>query len=233
MGVDVGGPVKAFDVALLDGDRVVDVRARQTVADVIGWVRHARPAVVAIDGPRSCAPAGATHRPDEKRLRDEVCGIRWTPEREKLEGNRYYEWIVEGLELYNALRGEAVTVIECFPTASWTRWYGLRDGRPRSAWSREALAQLGLEDVPARTNQDTRDAIAAAATARDYERGRCECFGEIVVPCPTAAPHPRAELPPRPVASAGGGRMWSRRATRLTFATLSAEAGSADSRGSP
>jgi predicted nuclease with RNAse H fold len=41
---------------------------------------------------------------------------------------------------------------------------------------------LGLEGVPARTNQDQRDAIAAAMTARQYTQGMTEAMGEIVVP---------------------------------------------------
>jgi hypothetical protein len=74
-------------------------------------------------------------------------------------------------------------VIECFPTASWTRWTGKRTSLlTRSAWSRAALAELGIDGVPARTNQDHRDAIAAAVTARTHAKGRTEQFGEIVVP---------------------------------------------------
>ena len=182
MGVDVGGRRKAFDAALIEDDRLVEVRSRQSVADVVAWVLAARPSVVAIDSPRSTAPAGGTCRPDEKLLRAAVCGIRWTPERAKLDGNPYYEWVVEGLRLHDALASGAVEAIECFPTASWTRWHGPRDGRPRADWAREALAGMGLRGVPARTNQDQRDAIAAALTARDYAQGRFEAFGEIVVP---------------------------------------------------
>jgi predicted nuclease with RNAse H fold len=137
---------------------------------------------VAVDSPRTCAPPGHTHRRDEKELRDAVCGIRWTPPDARLDGNPYYEWIVEGLHLYKALEQQPVEVIECFPTASWTRWHGARRDRRRSAWTREALAARDLKGVPPRTNQDMRDAIAAALTARDYEQGRCQCFGDIVVP---------------------------------------------------
>jgi predicted nuclease with RNAse H fold len=137
---------------------------------------------VAVDSPRSGAPLGHTHRPEEKDLRDAVCGIRWTPPSDRLDGNPYYEWIVEGPRLYEALARESVTVIECFPTASWTRWHGPRGGSRRSQWSREALAALGLEGVPSRTNQDLRDAIAAALTARDFEQDRFERFGDIIVP---------------------------------------------------
>ena len=183
MGVDVGGRRKRFDAALVDGRRLVAVRSRQSVEDVVSWVRSASPAVVAIDSPRSTAAPGTTHRPDERRLRAAVCGIRWTPPANRLPGNRYYEWIIEGLRLYAALEREPVEVVECFPTASWTRWYGPRDGRRRAAWTGAALAATDLVGVPSRTSQDARDAIAAALTARDYARGCCEAFGEIVVPC--------------------------------------------------
>jgi hypothetical protein len=40
----------------------------------------------------------------------------------------------------------------------------------------------GLDALPRRTNQDERDAIAAALTARQHDLGLTEAFGEIVVP---------------------------------------------------
>jgi predicted nuclease with RNAse H fold len=182
MGVDVGGKRKAFDVALVDDGRLIGCRRRQSVDQVVAWVESAEPTVVAIDSPRTCAPRGHTHRPEEKELRDAVCGIRWTPPDAQLDGNRYYEWIVEGLHLYKALERQPAEVIECFPTASWTRWHGARRDRRRSAWTRQALAAHDLRGVPSRTNQDMRDAIAAALTARDYQRGLFERFGDIIVP---------------------------------------------------
>ena len=185
MGVDVGGTRKAFDAALIEDHRLIGLRQRQSVDDVAAWVASARANVIAIDSPRSCAPPGCTHRPEEKELRDAVCGIRWTPPTAQLEPNPYYQWIVEGLRLYDALRHQHAQVIECFPTASWTRWHGARNGRRRSIWTREALAELELRDVPPRTNQDMRDAIAAALTARDHDLGRAQAFGDIVVPSRT------------------------------------------------
>src|SRR4051794_36833844 len=164
LGVDVGGKRKRFDVAIVDGLAVVDLRARQSVDDVVAAVCEATPTVVAIDSPRTVAPPGTTHRPEEKLLREAVCGIRWTPSEDRLHGNPYYEWIVEGMRLYAALDPADAHVIECFPTASWTRWFGARARRRRSVWTRQALGARGLEGVPARTNQDQRDAIAAALT---------------------------------------------------------------------
>ncbi|MFL5825889.1 MAG: DUF429 domain-containing protein [Thermoleophilaceae bacterium] len=182
MGVDVGGRRKAFDVAVIDESRLLELRDRQGVAEVVDWVAAVSPAVVAIDGPRSCAPPGHPVRPDERALRAAVCGIRWTPPCERLADSNYYEWIREGLRLYAALEGLAAEVIECFPTASWTRWYGHRGRQSRAKWTRDALARLPLEGLPSTTNQDERDAIAAALTARQYGNGGCERFGEITVP---------------------------------------------------
>jgi predicted nuclease with RNAse H fold len=83
------------------------------------------------------------------------------------------------LKLYKALDGW--TVIEVFPTASWTRWVGPRPpGTSRAVWTRTALEQLHPSEPHARS-QDARDAIAAALTARLYPGGT-ESFGEIVVP---------------------------------------------------
>jgi predicted nuclease with RNAse H fold len=180
LGVDVGGERKGFDIALVDGRRLLTLAGGLDRAGVVELVDQARPAVVAIDGPRSCAARGQTTRAGERELARAICGIRWTPDATTVRSNPYYAWIVEGLALFEALSGH--DVIEVFPTASWTRWHGARGGRTRSAWSRDALGTLGLAGVPPRTNQDQRDAIAAAVTARQHTEGRTETIGTIVVP---------------------------------------------------
>jgi hypothetical protein len=180
LGVDVGGPRKGFDVAVVDASCVVALAGRLSCEDVVALAAEHRPHLIGIDSPRRCAPAGATSRACERELARRVCGIRWTPDAEHLHASGYYGWVVEGLRLYRALDRPA---IEVFPTASWTRWHGPRRGWSRSAWSREALAALGLAGVSVRTNQDQRDAIAAALTAREHTAGRTEAIGDIVVPC--------------------------------------------------
>jgi predicted nuclease with RNAse H fold len=182
LGVDVGGPRKGFDAALIDDSSVLRLAGRLDRDGVVALVESARPRVVGIDSPRACAPPGETSRDCERALARAVCGIRWTPDRTRLDASAYYGWVVEGLRLYDALARLDVEVIEVFPTASWTRWSGPRGARPRSAWTRAALAGLGLAGVPERTNQDQRDAIAAAATARAHDHGLTDSFGEIVVP---------------------------------------------------
>lgn len=186
-GVDVGGRRKGFHVAVLDA-RVVELFAARDSGDAVRWLGERRPAVVAVDSPYAAAPTGQRSRGDERRLARDVCGLRYTPDAETLRrrNDGYYGWILNGFRLYELLRSSARRfgweVVECFPTASWTRWAGPRAGRPRSAWTGEALAALGLAGVPDRTNQDQRDAIAAAVTAQLHAEGLTQRFGEIVVP---------------------------------------------------
>jgi predicted nuclease with RNAse H fold len=194
-GVDVGGRRKGFDVAVVDTERVVAVgRRRPHPLGILAYLAEYRPHVVAVDSPCCAAPPGTRSRVGERRLSQAVCGIRFTPSQAVLdEGNAYYEWIVHGLELYRALAKAPWKVIECFPTASWTRLLGPKGrGRSRAAWTRAGLASLGLEQIPPETNQDVRDALAAAVTARLYDQKQTEAFGEIEVPRPDATESTRS-----------------------------------------
>ncbi len=182
VGVDVGGKRKGFDVAAIDDRWVLALQGHLTCQQVVDLVLDNRPAVVAIDSPRLCAADGQTARDGELQLARSICGIRWTPDERHVQASAYYAWIVEGLALFGALAACGVEVIEVFPTASWTRWHGTRGSRTRAAWTRQGLAALGLAGVPARTNQDQRDALAAAMTARQHSLALTETMGDIVVP---------------------------------------------------
>lgn len=182
LGVDVGGKRKGFDIGLVDERRVLALKGGLDHEAVIDLVERNRPTVVAIDSPRCCAAEGQITRDGERQLAKSICGIRWTPDASHVYASAYYAWIVEGLALFDALASREVEVIEVFPTASWTRWHGKRGAQTRSAWSRRGLETLGLDGVPTRTNQDQRDAIAAAVTARQHTRSMTETMGEIVVP---------------------------------------------------
>jgi predicted nuclease with RNAse H fold len=182
LGVDVGGTRKGFDVAVIDERALVWLEGGLGRAAAIELIEAHAPCLVAIDCPRSCAPAGSTAREDERRLARNVCGIRWTPDAGRVAVNGYYAWILEGLALFAALRDRDIEAIEVFPTASWTRWFGRRGATSRSNWSRHGLARLGVRGLPHHTNQDQRDAVAAAVTARQHTQGLTEAIGEIVVP---------------------------------------------------
>jgi len=182
IGVDVGGKRKGFDAAIIDDRGVLELKDHLTCKQVVDLAMTNPPAIVAIDSPRSCAPEGKTARVSELQLARSICGIRWTPDQRRVHTSTYYAWVLEGLALFGALAARGVDVIEVFPTASWTRWHGKRGARTRAAWSRQGLTALGLDGIPARTNQDQRDAIAAAVTARQHTLARTETIGEIVVP---------------------------------------------------
>lgn len=185
-GIDVGGDRKGFDVALISTELELEelhrLRSPREIVQLL--LRSVRPAVVAIDSPESPADDGQTSRSCELRVNQDVCGIRWTPDAATIDANpNYYGWIINGYRVWTALRAEGLLVIEVFPTASWTRWLGARNGRSRAQWSREGLRTLGITGVPSRTNQDQRDAIAAAWTARAAAMGQIATgYEPIVIP---------------------------------------------------
>jgi predicted nuclease with RNAse H fold len=182
-GVDVGGRRKGFHLAVVDARRLRGGPVRkQTVRRAVDWLLWHAPRLVAVDSPIEPAADGLRSRPEERQLAGTVCRLRYTPHRAALGANRYYDWILHGLELYAALDEAGLEAFECFPTASFTRWAGPRGDATRAAWTRGALGSLGLPGIPARLNQDGRDAIAAALTARCLDQGRAERIGQIVVP---------------------------------------------------
>jgi predicted nuclease with RNAse H fold len=188
-GVDVGGPRKGFDVAILEGSAVVELRSGRQVGEVVEAIAESGAVVVGIDSPCCCAEPGEKSRAGERRLAREICPIFYTPDEETVRsGNPFYRWVVEGLELYAALARDAPgsEAIEVFPSAAWTVWAGPRDGRPKAQWSRQALQASGVCGLPRRTSQDARDAVGAALVASAYRRGGTSDFGGIMVPRPGA-----------------------------------------------
>lgn len=182
-GVDVGAAAKGFHLALVNGRRLVGGPERcRNAAEAVRRLASWLPRLVAVDSPRRPAPAGERSRPCEREFaRAKICGLRFTPDRRTLRSHRYYEWILNGFALYRGLDSAGLEAIECFPTASWTRWYGPRR-TSRTEWSQAALRLLPLAGVPRRLDQDERDAIAAALTAREHDLHPTERFGDLVVP---------------------------------------------------
>jgi hypothetical protein len=106
-GIDIGGRRKGFHVAAVTGAEVVAGPQGIPIGDhVVQVLKELDPVVIALDSPRTCSPPGENSRQGERDLNREICGIRWTPEEAKLAGNPYYEWIVCGRELYDALERE-------------------------------------------------------------------------------------------------------------------------------
>jgi predicted nuclease with RNAse H fold len=183
-GVDVGGSRrKRLHLAVLTDTGDISLDGGLDIAQAVDWLRSRGPALVAVDSPCETAAPGQTRRDDEAAFsRARICGLRPTPDLRAVRSNPYYEWIEHGLRLYSALDEAGLTSIECFPTASFTRWIGPRKARTRARWSEEALGRLPIDLPGHRLNQDHRDAIAAAVTAKQHEAGQTQSFGTLVVP---------------------------------------------------
>ena len=175
-GVDVGGPRKGFHAAVIDERAVVAGPTHlPDVEAAVRWLVDHAPVMVAVDSPITLGP-----RDCERALARDVCHLYYTP---AALGGPFYDWMRNGFALYAALRESGLAAIECFPTATWTILAGPRGDRPRRTWSSESLATLGLAGIPARLDQDGRDAICAAYTARVHARGRADPrFMPIAVP---------------------------------------------------
>jgi predicted nuclease with RNAse H fold len=196
-GIDVGGPRKGFHLAVVDESLAVQLGRARTADEAEAWLRRrcSKATAVGIDSPAAWADDGERSRACERAFaRAGFCGIRFTPDRATATSSKtgYYDWIAHGLELWSALHRAGFEVIECFPTASWTAWFGPRSGS-RARWTRQALADLvrdGLAATPAPRNQDERDAVAAALTARQWslDRGSTTSFGPLVVPRKSSSP---------------------------------------------
>jgi predicted nuclease with RNAse H fold len=187
-GVDVGAKKKGFHVAVIDDKGLVAGPVRITdLSLVIACLLRERPQFVAVDSPCRAALDGELSRQGERDFaKAGVCGIRYTPNEEVLADNGvYYAWIANGFALYKLLKeeqGAGLRAIECSPTATWSRIGRLRGGTSRARWSREVLDGVRLQRLPLRMNQDARDAIGAALTAKLYAEGKTESFGDIIVP---------------------------------------------------
>ncbi len=190
-GVDVGGYRKGFHVAIINEQRHIKVLEHcegKSKNEVLEIFKNNPPRIIAVDSPKSFAPKGQRSRQCECDIMRRVCGIRATPDEDGIKeqerkGSSYYEWIRHGCELYDLFQKNGFKSIECFPTAAWTRWGGLRGQRSRAKWSSKILqTRIEPKDFLKVHNQDERDAIAAAIVAYQHENGGTDSFGEIIVP---------------------------------------------------
>jgi hypothetical protein len=67
LGVDVGAERKGFDVALVDEHALRELRGGLSVALVVELAVAWSPVLVAVDGPRTCAPIRISVTPSPRR----------------------------------------------------------------------------------------------------------------------------------------------------------------------
>ena len=171
-GVDVGGRKKGFHLAVIEGDRVAELDHYPDAQALAAHLIELKPQVIGIDSPPEWAPEGQKSRPAEREFaKKKICGIRYTPSLATAQAHpgTYYEWIFNGMELWDSLRQDPHLrdrLFEVFPTASWTIWHGPRGKKKREEWSQEALEQLPLQLPEVKWTQDLRDAVGASLTVK-------------------------------------------------------------------
>lgn len=164
-GVDVGGRRKGFHLALVDAARFLRCQHALTAEEAVAILEGWRPALIAVDSPRAPAVTGKS-RPEERCLAKALCRIRYTPTR----GYRAQPILRVDSRWMASLRRAGGAQ----PRPSRMLSHGVLDhvGRSRSGtrarWSQRVLERQALEDLPELLNQDFRDAIGAALTARAH-----------------------------------------------------------------
>lgn len=200
IGIDVGGRRKGLHLAAIRPDEELSLdqaRGNSQTEDALEWIQQFEPIrCVAIDAPADwAADSELSYRACEKCFRSKgICNIFYTPTQAVGErrarrngGDGHYEWIECGIELRRRLvaRYGNEMIVECFPTASLTRWGTRREGS-RARWSRNVLTNRwgGRFEVSKARNQDQRDALAAALTALQFDTApeSMEAFGPLQVP---------------------------------------------------
>ncbi len=179
IGVDVGGARKGFHLAMLGGsDLYIEAEDLLSPEDLLKaidsmGIKSGQIGAIGIDSPQNWAPGKEKSRPCEREYRKlGLSGIYFTPNEEHAKGNSFYDWVRNGLGLYALLEKEGIKkAIEVFPTGSWSRWCGSRKKNvSRAAWTKRGIETLVAEhsiDIHGKvSNQDKRDAIAAAVTAQ-------------------------------------------------------------------
>ena len=209
IGIDVGGPTKGLHAVALEAGRYRAQRSTRAIGELVHWAVHTQHAtVIAIDAPCGWSTDGRG-RPAELALMKKRIWCFSTPRKETAlaHAKGYFNWMLRGMELYDALKqshpvrdplkpGRSHFAFETFPHAiTWHLRGGNANARRKRMERRALLDRLGI-DRTALTNIDTVDAALCAYTAHLAATGAAlQAFGEeasglIVVP-PRAAPSTR------------------------------------------
>ncbi len=205
VGIDVGGARKGFHAVALTGGTYADQLATGDVQELAHWCRSVvRASVIAIDAPCRWSLDGRA-RPCERELMQKGIWCFSSPLRETAldHPTMYFEWMLRGEKLYQALEGgspeQAYPLVRslphsgrgCFETFPHAITWHLRGGQAQAAQKRiqrrELLAQAGMDLTPL-TSIDRIDAALCALTAHHVASGgECVSYGEpesgwIVVP---------------------------------------------------
>lgn len=200
VGIDVGGPRKGFHAVALSGGAYAARLATSDAEALAHWCRSVVQArVIAIDAPCHWSRDGRA-RPCERELRRQgiICFASPTRQAAACHPSGYYDWMLQGEALYQALEPSHVLATAlpidgqaCFETFPHAITWHLRGGDAQASKKRtqrrELLQQVGIDLAPL-TSIDWIDAALCALTAQIAAAGGpCMAYGEpetgwIVVP---------------------------------------------------
>ncbi len=200
VGIDVGGPRKGFHAVALSGGAYAAQLATSDVRELAHWCRsEVQASVIAIDAPCRWSRDGRA-RPCERELRQRgiICFASPTRQAAVAHPTGYYDWMLQGEALYQALEVSHPLVhclpingpgcFETFPHAiTWHLRGGQAQASQKRTQRRALLQQAGIDLAPL-TSIDWIDAALCSLTAHHAAVG-CACvpYGEpetgwIVVP---------------------------------------------------
>lgn len=199
LGIDVGGPRKGFHTVALRG-REFEPRAFGNVEELVNWVRELKPLAIAIDAPCAWSADGGS-RECERTLRigaDRISCFS-TPTQARASGRSFYDWVRNGLALYQALApdyplytGENTlgpVLCETFPQAVACMLAGRKVSARHKSPVRRQILRAATYDPDGLSNIDLVDAALCAIAAKALVAGRHMKFGNtqegfIVTPKP-------------------------------------------------
>jgi len=181
VGVDLAGsPKRNTGLCLLEGNRIRKWQTVFTDGEILKFIEHHKPRLVAIDAPLNLPPGrksiddrnGEHFRPCDRELLKR--GIRFFP----ITLGPMRALTTRGISLKKKLRRRGFAVIEMYPGAAQDVWSIARkqDGLNKL---RRGLEQLGLYGLDKNMNGDELDAATGALVGRMFLAGKAEVLGNF------------------------------------------------------
>ena len=178
IGIDVGGKRKGFHAVLLSSQSIQAVFKHTDPVQLVTWSLSHQPVAIAIDAPCGWSNSGGS-RESERSLAHQGKRIPCfcTPTRARAAQSRFYDWVFNGEQLYQAFNRQSISPIETYP-------HGVSEiilqqsplPAKKQARRQAALAKMGLLN-PCLTSVDLRDAALAALTADAFREYQTHAFG--------------------------------------------------------
>ena len=187
-GIDVGGTKKGFHAVALREERIVATLATSLPGQVVAWCRELRVSAVGID-----APCRWSHTGRARLCERELAGFRMscfsTPSQLVGEVHPFYQWMVNGVELFRRLAphyrlydGRTPLLeplcFETFPQAIACRLAGNMLSAKHKRIERRRLLEQAIQTTDALTSIDEMDAALCALAAQYVLAGSFNVFGD-------------------------------------------------------